>query len=430
MKSVGRLEEGQNHLRHLNGLAFIIILVIPAWAFAQNVTPAYRAPNSGIVSADKRISFYLRAPNAQKVTVVSQGDPAFGSLEMTKDAQGNWSVTTPPMKPDIYSYAFNVDGTSMVDPANTPPLGRGNTSYVYVPGTLWTDTDAPHGAIARHIYKSSIIGGDESFFVYTPPGYDPKRREPYPVLYAFHGLGNTDGGKWIDVVGANLILDNLIAQGKAKPMILVTPMSYGNVGGNAAAGFPNFTRAMLEEIIPMVEKQYNASTKREDRAVTGLSMGAAQSLLMLNHLDKFAWVGSFGLGLDMYDPAWGGGTAAGRGDANQGGGGAAAGRGAVGRGASAAAQAGPRTFTLRPVLAANILPETFPNLNSTTNSQLKLLYIVNGTLDDHLSLARQFRDFLTSRGVKISNYLEPEGVAHNNYQWRTSLADMLPKLFK
>jgi enterochelin esterase-like enzyme len=385
----------------------VIALLHPLLSFAQ-AQPVAQAPApqgqrvpavvSPEIGADGRVTFRLRAPGATEASVTGLSAP----LPMTKDAQGVWSATTTNvLAPDIYLYTFTVDGVRVPDPVNTTNSWASSpTSTLLIPGVPWANTDVPHGAVARHAYKSAIIGGSETYYVYTPPDYDPKRGNPYPVLVALHGLGG-NGQDWIVGAGANLTLDTLITEGKAEPMIFVSPASQGNTGGTraAAAGFPNFTKALLEEILPQVEKQYNASNKASDRAITGLSMGAAQSLLLLNYLDKFAWIGSFSPGFDMFNPKWG--TSA----------------------------VGPTVNGQRPVLASGQLENTFPALDSSANSKIKLLYLACGTADDHLALTRQFKDFLDAKKIKLT-YVEGEGFAHAYPFWRQQLAAFVPMLFK
>ena len=154
------------------------------------------------------------------------------------------------------------------------------------------------GAIARHAYHSAVANDDRDFFVYTPPGYDARRAQPYPVLYLLHGLGD-DAERWMNGGGAaNNILDNLIAQGKAVPMVVVTPLGYGTstgpAGGRVPENITGYEKILLDEVMPTVDKAYNVSRNREQRAIAGLSMGGAESLYVgLNNLDKFAWIGAF-----------------------------------------------------------------------------------------------------------------------------------------
>ena len=222
-------------------------------------------------------------------------------LPMQKDEQGVWSVTSDVLKPDYYTYSLVVDGTTVNDPANRQfqtSFGTSQSMFV-VPGPHpWLPAaDVPRGAIARHGFRSTVANDDREFFVYTPPGYDARRAKPYPILYLLHGLGD-DAGRWMNGGGANVILDNLIAQGKAVPMVVVTTLGYGvgngPAGAMAAESITGYTKSLLTEVMPAVDKAYNVSKSREERAIAGLSMGGAEALFTgLNHLDKFAWIGSF-----------------------------------------------------------------------------------------------------------------------------------------
>ena len=155
----------------------------------------------------------------------------------------------------------------------------------------------PRGAVARHAFHSTVANDDRDFFVYTPPGYDARRSQPYPVLYLLHGLGD-DAERWMNGGAANHILDNLIAQKKAVPMVVVTPLGYGVSRRSDWLAqpefFPGYAKILLEEVMPAVDKAYNVSKNREQRAIAGLSMGGAETLYVgLNNLDKFAWLGAF-----------------------------------------------------------------------------------------------------------------------------------------
>ncbi len=258
--------------------------------------PPVRSPEVG---ADRTVTFRLRAPNATAVTVRGISPQP---LTMQKDAAGVWSATTAPLRPDLYAYSFVVDGVSILDPSNTrlrPAYRRISQNAVLVPGDMpWTPLpNAPRGVVSRHVFQSKIANDDRDFYVYTPPNYDPKRRQPYPVLILQHGLGD-EANAWIEVGGANVTLDTLINQGKAVPMIMVNPHGYGTAAGPADVDrldmLPTYIRILLEEVMPQVEKQYNVSTQRTDRAIAGLSMGGAEAMYGgLNNLDKFAWLGSF-----------------------------------------------------------------------------------------------------------------------------------------
>ena len=154
---------------------------------------------------------------------------------MQKDEQGIWSATIGPLQPDTYGYSLSVDGVGLIDPSNQlmKPNLLNTESAVHVPGPPsaplpWEVADVPHGQIHHHFYRSKIVGDDRDFYVYTPPGYSAAARQDYPVLYLLHGFSDSANG-WSEVGQANVILDNLIAQGKAKPMIVVMPLGYGDM---------------------------------------------------------------------------------------------------------------------------------------------------------------------------------------------------------
>src|SRR5207248_9704270 len=230
-----------------------------------------------------------------------------------KDERGVWTLTTEPLEPDYYGYSFIADGVHLIDPANPlmKPNLLGTTSQVHVPGSTslpWETNSGPHGEVHHHFYKSAVVGDDRDFYVYTPPGYDARGKKRYPVLYLLHGFSD-DASGWTAVGRANVILDNLIAQGKAKPMIVVMPLGYGTPemvshGFGAFSNtelrdrnFKKFSQALLTEVMPRVETAYLVAKDRNSRAIAGLSMGGSESLLTgLNALDKFAWIGAFSSG--------------------------------------------------------------------------------------------------------------------------------------
>lgn len=383
----------------------------PAAAAAQGPGGRGSAPvKSPEVGADQRVTFRLRAPNAKEVMVSLGGK----RLPMQKDEQGLWSVTSDPMAPDIYTYSLVVDGASISDPANRQrqtSFGSFQSMFA-VPGpAAWLPAPGvARGAIARHAYHSAVANDDRDFFVYTPAGYDARRSQPYPVLYLLHGLGD-DAERWMDGGGgAHNILDNLIAQGKAQPMIVVTPLGYGTstgpAGGRTAENITGYTKILLDEVMPTVDKAYNVSRNREQRAIAGLSMGGAESLYVgLNHLDTFAWIGAFSSAPMLWPPAM---AAAGPT--------AAAGRGG-GRG-------GPP-----PVMDVAVFPKTFPALDAKANSRIRMLWIVCGTADGLIGANRQFKDWLRSKGVQFTEQEVPD-VGHVWPLWRQNLTDMVPKLFQ
>jgi len=194
--------------------------------FAQQQKPSIQSPE---VHSDGRVTFRLFAPEAHKVSVSVEG--AKDPLPMQKDEQGVWSVSTDALAPDIYGYSFLADGVHLNDPVNTEIkpnlLSLSNAVHVVGPTPLpWEVTDIPHGQVHHHFYKSGVVGDNRDFYVYTPPGYDASAATLYPVLYLLHGFSD-DASGWTAVGKANLILDRLIAENKAKPMIVVTPLGYG-----------------------------------------------------------------------------------------------------------------------------------------------------------------------------------------------------------
>ena len=281
---------------------------------AKPATPPPQPPPPLVtpqVHSDNSVTFLFRAPNAQEVKLTREGtaDP----LPMHKDDTGVWTVNTPPLPPDYYGYSFVVDGVRTIDTNNhlikTNLLSNENMVHVPGPSSLpWELNDVPHGEIHHHFYKSAVAEDERDYYVYTPPGYDPAAQTTYPVLYLLHGYSD-DASGWTAVGRANVILDNLIAQGKAKPMIVVMPLGYGTMeiitlGWGAWShtdvrdkNFSRFREALLTEVMPKVESEYRVIKDRNSRAIAGLSMGGSESLLTgLNNLDKFAYVGAFSAG--------------------------------------------------------------------------------------------------------------------------------------
>ncbi|HSS99714.1 MAG TPA: alpha/beta hydrolase-fold protein [Terriglobales bacterium] len=366
--------------------SLFVLIILAGMGWAQMPAPVV----SPEVHPDKTVTFRLRMPGATKVLVNVEGEKQ--PAEMTKDDKGVWSYTSAPMQPDYYGYEFFVDGTFVVDPST--PLIKPNllfkSSEVHVPGppTLsWETTDIPHGTVHHHFYHSKVVGDDRDFYVYTPPNYDPKDKKKYPVLYLLHGFSD-DASGWSAVGRANIILDNLINQGKAKPMLVVMPLGYGapeivSHGFGAFAltdlrdkNFSRFTEALLTEVIPQVESTYVVDKDRDARAIAGLSMGGAESLLTgLNHLDTFSWVGAFSSG------------------------------------------GLPEQFD-----------STFPKLDDKANKQLHLLWIACGTDDGLIKLNRSLREWLKSKNINHTD-IETPG-AHTWMVWRRNLTDLAPLLFR
>jgi enterochelin esterase family protein len=378
-------------------LPYFLLLFLSAHAgpsLAQAPTPTQppqppQRVRSPEIHADRRVTFRFRAPNAKEVLVAREGAQR---VAMQKDEQGVWSVTTEPLEPDFYGYVFVADGVSLIDPSN--PLMKPNLlssqSVVHVPGAAslpWEVNNVPHGAVHHHFYKSTVVGDDRDFYVYTPPGYDPQAKKLYPVLYLLHGFSD-DATGWTAVGRAHVILDNLIAQGKAKPLLVVMPLGYGapEILSRSGPGMRDsdlrrrnmekFRDALLIEVIPQVEKAYRASNDRNSRAIAGLSMGGAESLYVgLNAPGYFGWIGAFSSG----------------------------------------------------GLAEDFNAE-FPALDSKANAQFRLLWIACGTNDRLLASNRKFREWLDSRQVRHTD-IETPG-AHTWMVWRRNLAHFAPLLFQ
>jgi enterochelin esterase-like enzyme len=268
-------------------------LIILMLCFACSSASAQRAPllNSPEVHADHSITFRLYARNAQSVRLDAQFLKS--PMPLSKDTSGVWSVTVPPIKPDIYPYSLWVDSVQIADPNNTLIFAneRFKNSLVDVPGDLplvHALQNVPHGKISYRYYKSATLDATRTLLVYTPPGFDMYGKTKYPVLYLIHGGSDTEE-TWTKVGHANLIADNLIAQGKAKPMIIVMP--YGNVRPKPMA---DFTKDVMNDIIPFIEANYPVLSESKYRAVAGFSVGGGQTLnIGLTHTDKFAYVCSY-----------------------------------------------------------------------------------------------------------------------------------------
>jgi enterochelin esterase family protein len=303
-------------------LGFGILASSSAWG--QRGTPFYedigKMPVSPEVQADRHVTFRLLAPKATEVLLAGGNleEALEGPQPLQKDAQGVWSITVGPLEPGLYDYGFAVDGgIRTTDPANRYALERtwGHTNVVEVPGEqplFYSLRSVPRGTLHIHTYDSKSLGVTRRMYVYTPPGYEQSTRTKYPVLYLLHGSGGVES-QWTEVGRANVILDNLIADHRAKPMVVVMP--YGHVpqaagGGRGRIASAGFDNDLLSDIIPFVQGNYRVLTDREHRAIAGLSMGGGQSLAIgLSHLDLFSYVASFsgairnGGDIDKLDPA-------------------------------------------------------------------------------------------------------------------------------
>lgn len=280
-------------------LSLALVTALPASA------PAQMPPGSTGVTAfapvevaDGTITFRMYAPGARSVELRGEVVMVAGhrSVPMTRDANGIWSATVSGLPPEQYSYLYGVDGAPTADQKNpgakVGPMGV--SSRFEMPGSpgFYAAKDVPHGRVEINWHHSAILGQVRPLRVYTPPGYGSGDDTTYPVLYLLHGSGDLEGG-WTDDGRTNFILDNLIAAGKAKPMIVVMPLGHVFADHQIERQENNekIGRVLVEELIPFVESHYRVVTDRTGRAIAGLSMGGGQALRFgLQNPDEFAWV--------------------------------------------------------------------------------------------------------------------------------------------
>jgi enterochelin esterase-like enzyme len=278
---------------------------VPAPAPPSGPAPPPRVLSPEITT-DGKVTFRIRAPEAKAVRLSSGGDlpqiPFGQTLEMRRAADGVWELTIVPVSPGAYRYAFVVDGVSVVDPAQAlVSVSNDNAwSLFYVPGAAFMDTlDVPHGTVAEVRYRSSELGRFRRMHVYTPPGYGLKQQR-YPVLYLLHGAFDSDDS-WSSVGRAADIVDNLIAERRAAPMIVVMPAGHNGpftLGGPDALPLDEFAREFKTDIKPYIETHYLVRTDRKSTAIAGLSMGGAQTLdIAIEGLRDFGYVGVFSSGV-------------------------------------------------------------------------------------------------------------------------------------
>src|SRR4051812_22606780 len=307
--------KNRTNLSYLAAALAIALFSFPTYA-QTNTNRTARAARQGprvvspeITAADKKITFRILAPKAETVKL-NAGDISGlgqGGSTMTKGTNGVWEVTVGPVDPGAYRYNFNVDGLSVIDPRN-PSNSESNEntwSLVYLPGADFTDTkDVPHGAVSAVTYHSSTLQRFRRMHIYTPPGYE-KGKGTFPVFYLLHGASDSDDS-WSSVGRAGFILDNLIADGKAKPMIVVMPAGHTGPFGGARGSNDEFERDFVNDVMPYIEKNYRIRNDRDSRAIAGLSMGGAQTLnIGFSNLEKFAYVGVYSSG--VFGIAGGGG---------------------------------------------------------------------------------------------------------------------------
>ncbi len=377
----------------LTCVATFLILGVTPPVRAQDAQPATSNVARAAypqVDAAGRVTFQLEAPAAKHVQLVPGGgsESGFGqaSFDMQRGDDGVWSVTTPPVVPGFHYYWFSVDGLTVNDPGSETFFGWGRQcSGVEVPEAgvdFYEANDVPHGEVRVFWYHSKVTGKLRRAMVYTPPGYDAGGQR-YPVLYLQHGAGEDERG-WCNQGRANFILDNLIASGQARPMIVVMDNGYAERAGESGGrpfDFGAFEAVLIEELIPKIDAAYRTAADREHRALAGLSMGGRQALdIGLRHLEEFAYIGAFSAppreGFDVataYDGAL----------------------------ADAAA----------------------------FNDKVRLFWLSAGTAETRFADGlRTIHEALDEAGIKHVAFESP-GTAHEWQTWRRSLYDFAPRLF-
>ncbi|MBN2482081.1 MAG: esterase [Bacteroidales bacterium] len=290
----------------------LIVFVLTCLEIQAQLRSAVVSPE---ILPDNKVVFRLYAPEATNVSVNGEWMQMGEISELARNDTGLWSVTIGPLKPEFYGYSLYVNGVQVLDPANSQIKrdGTRNASVLLVPGKeseLYAVNDVPHGTVSKVWYDSPTLGLNRRMYVYTPPGYETSTQS-YPVFYLLHG-GGGDEDAWTTLGRANYILDNLIAQGKARPMIVV--MTNGNPGQTAAPGHRPpmsaqqgaaggmgnmmFEESLVKDVIPYIESQYRVLTGKANRAVSGLSMGGLQTMnLTFNYPGTFDYIGVMSMGM-------------------------------------------------------------------------------------------------------------------------------------
>lgn len=380
----------------------LIIALTLTGAIAQMPADDSRPASSNVLNApyprvhsDNRVTFRLTAPTAQKVQLQPGGaDNGLGKgpIDMSRDDKGVWSITLPAAVPGFHYYWFLVDGLAVNDPGSDTFFGWGRqTSGIEVPepgADYYEARSVPHGDVRQRLYESKVTGAWRRAYVYTPPDYDANVKTRYPVLYLQHGAGENATG-WTKQGRANLILDNLIAAGKAKPMIVVMDTGYATKpgatpvqGATGAPQVPNaFEDVVVTDLIPMIDASYRTLKDRDSRAMAGLSMGGGQTLqIASNHLDLFAWVGSFSAPL--------------------------------------------RNFDVKTSMNGALTDA------ASFNKRVRLLWIGAGTGEAAIhEAATKLHASLEAAGIKHVVF-ESAGTAHEWQTWRRSLNNFAPRLFR
>jgi enterochelin esterase-like enzyme len=384
------------------------------------------------ITPEGTVTFRLAAPNATSVLVRNTSGgfadwPGGNEVAMTKGDNGVWSATIGPLKPEYYVYVFLVDGVQTLDPQNIFHVRDGQRygSALRVAGEFTSNyaaNDVPHGTVSLVWYPSPALKLTRRLYVYTPPGYETSTTR-YPVFYLLHG-GGGDEDAWTTLGRAPQIMDNLIAQGKARPMIVVMtnenanqiaapdfvpappPPAGGRGTGNPMQGTAmlDFPKSIITDLIPFIDRAYRTLPDRESRAIAGLSMGGGMTLLAaFNNLDRFAWVGTFSAGLP---PMPGVGVP-------------------IAPPPNAANLRGPDVSN---TIDKQKLAALLPQLNSGANARLRLFYVAIGAEDGLITAHNAFKELLNEKGVRAT-IVESHGYSHEWAFWRICLQDLAPRLF-
>ena len=344
---------------------------------------------SPVVHQDNSITFRLNEPDAKQVAVLF-GEWDVEKKQMNKDKSGNWTVTIDKKEPGIYQYNFLVDGhIKKLDPVN-PEVKVGTNVYGSLVEVLGTPSrfdqlqDVPHGEVDIITYRSTALNRTRKMYVYVPRLYQGLSGKEFPVLYLRHGGGDNESS-WVNDGRADVILDNLIHKGQAKPMLIV--MTNGLIDGSWSSGstpegIKNLEDELLSDVIPLVEKRYHVSKNKKDRAIAGLSMGGGQSVVIgLRNPDKFSYVGDFSAGI-LSDPE---------------------------------------------IKIDTYVPELFDN-STSINDQLEILWIACGSKDPRYQGHKNFVSLLQNNGIQAEFH---EGQYGHEWQfWRNQLRDFSKELFQ
>jgi enterochelin esterase-like enzyme len=378
----------KNKSHSLAGPGLLVLILLLAIGFEGYAQPFSR-PTSPVIHADRTVTFFLDAPEANQVELMF--GPDMSRLPFEKDQEGTWKITIGPLEPDLYTYGIVMDGLRIIDPSN--PEMQGGTAPGFNLFNVPADPprfdelqEVPHGSVHILTYFSTVQDLYRKVYVYVPPGYGQDPSQKYPVLYLRHGGGGNETS-WYNEGCAPVIMDNLLARGKVTPMLIVMP------NGNVVSGPAGYSDEaiqiaadeLFEDVVPLIESQYSVYTDQEHRAIAGLSMGGGQSFYIgLRNIDQFDWIGTFSSGIF-------GGIPGSDFDAE----------------------------------------EEIPGLLSDSrrfNESLELFYVSVGEQDPRYAYTEAVVLIFREHDLRVVYKTEP-GV-HEWKVWRLSLADFLPRLFR